>query len=103
MPKLSDSDRRQRQAQILAAAIEEAKVDGYQWVRRELVAKRAGVSVGLVNSYYGTMIQLKRAVMRAAVEQRIVPLVAQGLADGNEHALKADADLKAQAAQHLQA
>lgn len=98
--KLSETERR---SQILAAAIEVAKIDGYQWVRRTEVAQRAGVAVGLVNKYYGTMIQLKRAVMRAAVEQRIVPLVAQGLADGNEHALKADAALKAQAAQHLQA
>lgn len=83
-----------RRAQILAAAIEEAKAEGYQWITRDRVAARAGLSNGMVNRHFSTMVQLKRAVMREAVRLEILPLVAQGLADGNQHAKAAPERVK---------
>lgn len=90
--------RARRDAAILDAAIEEAKAEGYQWITRDAIAHRAGVSVGSVNNAFGRMVELKRAVMRAAVERSIPEIVAQGLADGSAIAKDAPPDLKARAA-----
>jgi AcrR family transcriptional regulator len=87
----------ERRAKVLAAGIEEAKANGYQWITREAVARRAGVADGSVNHAFGRMVELKRAVLRAAVEQGIPEIVAQGLADGHPIAKGAPPDLKERA------
>lgn len=87
-----------RDNRILNAAIELAKEDGYQWITRDAVAARAGVSPATINNVFGTMVDLKRAVLRAAVEREIVEIVAQGLADRHQIAQDAPSELKAQAA-----
>lgn len=87
-----------RDAAILEAAIELAKVEGYQWITRQMVADHAKVSVGSINNAYGQMIELKRAVMRAAVDRGIPEIVAQGLADGSSIARNAGPDLRERAA-----
>lgn len=87
-----------RKDQILTVAIEMAKEQGYHKITRDAVAECAGVSMGLVTRYFGTMKQLKTAVMRTAVKQGIPEIVAQGLANGDDHAKKAPAELKAEAA-----
>lgn len=83
-----------RREEILKAAMIVARRDGYTRMTRQAIAERAGASVGLVSRYFGTMPQLKRAVMRAAVTARDARLVAQGLAAGDPHARKADGELK---------
>jgi AcrR family transcriptional regulator len=90
-----------RDDRILTAAVELAKGIGYQWITRDQVAEAAGVSAGTVNNAFGGMIELKRAVLRHAVEIGLVEIVAQGLADGHEIARGAPADLRAQAAAHM--
>lgn len=91
--QLPDRDQR-----ILDAAVELAKGIGYQWITRDQVAEAADVSAGTVNNAFGSMVGLKRAVLRHAVENGIVVIVAQGLADSHEIARGAPADLKARAA-----
>lgn len=90
-------ERGERETRILEAAIAMAKADGYQWITRAEVARAAACSAGSVNHAYGRMIELKRAVMRAAVDRGIVEIVAQGLADGSAIAATAPADLKQKA------
>lgn len=90
-----------RKGAILSAAIELAKEDNYLKVTRDLVAAKAGVSMGLVSRYFGTMQQLKRDIMRAAVKHEIPEIIAQGLANGDKHAKKASPELKAEAAKIL--
>lgn len=87
-----------RKEAILSAAIEVAKEQGYLKVTRDLVAGRAGVSMGLVSRYFGTMKQLRRDIMRTAVTQGSPEIIAQGLANGDAHAKKAPPELKAEAA-----
>lgn len=87
-----------RKSQILGVALAQAKAVGYHKVTRDAIADGAGVSMGLVTRYFGTMGQLKRAVMRAAITQGVAEVVAQGLANGDPQARKAPAELKAQAA-----
>jgi len=86
-----------RKAQILAEAVRQARFVGYQNIRRENVAKALGLSVGMVNHTFTTMALLKRAVMGAAIAQRIPEIVAQGLAAKDPRAMNAPDDLKAAA------
>lgn len=83
-----------RRDQILTAAIEVAKRDGFANITRDAVATHAGVSNGQVNHMFNTMTQLRRAVMRAAVHREILPIVAAGLAGGDSEAHKAPEWLK---------
>lgn len=87
-----------RKEHILGVAIELAIRDGYNKITRDGIAEAAGVSMGLVTKYFGTMIQLKRDVIRAAIKQEIPEIIAQGLANGDDRARKASAELKAKAA-----
>ena len=90
-----------REAEILAAALKLAATRGYAKISREQIAEAAGCSTGLVSRYFGTMTNLRRTLMRKAIERRIVKVVAQGLADGNPLARKAPDDLRSEAVQHL--
>lgn len=91
----------ERRAEILQAALDLAVTKGVDKVTQADVAKRVGVTHTLVIHYFGTVTQLRRDVMRAAVKDRIVPIVARGIALRDPHALKADDALRALAAAHL--
>lgn len=91
----------ERRAEILKAALELAESKGVDKITQADVAKRAGVTHPLVIHYFGTVTQLRRDVMRAAVKQRIVSVVARGIALRDPHALKADDQLRALAAAYL--
>lgn len=87
-----------RKDHILNVAVTMSRVGGYNKITRDKIAERAGVSMGLVTRYFGTMGQLRNAIMRRAVKQGIAEIIAQGLANGDDHARKAPAELKAEAA-----
>lgn len=97
MPTDTPAALEERRAAILEAAIAEAKEQGYQWITRDAVARRAGVGAGSVNVAFGRMVELKREVLRQAVARRLVEIVAQGLADGHPIAKDAPSDLKTEA------
>ena len=86
---------------ILDAAMMVARGTCYTKVTRTQVAEKAGVSMGLVSNYFGTMTQLKTAIMRRAVKQGDLVIIAQGLASKDAHACKASDELKAAAASLL--
>lgn len=88
-----------RKEHILNVAVDVACNHGYHKLTRDAVAETAGVSMGLVSRYFGTMPQLKRDVMRAAIKRDIASIVAQGLAINDKHARKAPQGLKQQAAE----
>lgn len=90
-----------RRENILIAAVELARENGYNKITRDDIAERAGVSMGLVTHYFETMVQLRRAVMRHAIQFEIVEIIAQGLANKDDHARKAPEELKKQAVDKL--
>ena len=90
-----------RRDAVLAAAIELAVRDGFHSITRDDVARQAGVGAGTVNLYYGTVPQLKRDVMRAAIRQKVLPIIAQGIVAQDPRALRAPDDLKRQALDSL--
>lgn len=85
------------QQQILQAAVELAGIHGYQHFTRNQVAERANVAQGAVHYHYGTMQQLRRAVMGEAVRTRNLKIIAMGLAAGDTRARKAPEDVRRQA------
>lgn len=87
-----------RTDELLNIALKLASADGWRTLTHAAIARAAGVSNGLVIARLGTMEQVRRSVMRAAVRERCVPVVAEGLCMGSPHARKADPDLKAAAA-----
>lgn len=90
-----------RKTQIIDAAVSEAKVHGYRRITRAGIAARAGVSEALVSHHTGTMVSLKRDVMRAAIRDEILSIVAEGLADKDKQARKAPEHLRQAAANHI--
>ena len=81
----------------MTAALIVAARCGYQTMSREAIAQEAGCSTGLISRYFGTMLQLRRAVMRAAVTRGDQAVLAQGLAarDPNARAASTSAQLDA--------
>lgn len=98
---MSKLEARARAAQILAAAVEAARDHGYTRLTREQVAARIGVSPSLVPHYMGTAANMRRKIMREAVRLECLPVIAQGLAVRDPHALAAPPELRQRAAAHL--
>lgn len=94
-------DPTERKEQILAAAVRLALATSCRDLTRDAVAFEAGVSCGLVNTYFPRVAELREEVMRVAVRERHVGIVAQGLAEGSEIARSAPAALRSEAAQTL--
>lgn len=87
---------------ILAAAMELAAEDSYQWITREQVAALAGVASGTINSAFGTMVELKRAVIRRAIQTENLKIVAEALGAAHPIALaECPPDLRARALAHI--
>ena len=84
--------------QILDSAVLLSKQVGVQWITRAEVASLARLTPALINYHWGSMLDLKRAVFAEAVRLQILPLIAQGLADGNEACRNAPAWLREKAA-----
>lgn len=90
-----------RKTQVLNAAMTVAVRDTYHAMKRHDVAKAAGCAEGTVNRYFGTMSQLRRAVMRKAVIERCHAVVAQGLMMSDNQAMKASPELRDEVALYM--
>ena len=86
-----------RRAHILNTAVDMAKVDGYQRITRDGLAKKANVSSGLVTRYFNTMSQLRRSIVRASVQREVLEIIAQAVLSNDPHVSKASTELKKRA------
>lgn len=98
MARMTPTDRK---AAILEAAIGAAHKHGFAQLRLAHIADAAQCSNALVVSHYGTMPQMRRAVMRAAVKREILPIIAAGVAMRDPVAIKAPSDLQRKALDSL--
>lgn len=88
-------DKNLRRQEILEAAVRVAeKCGGFSNLTRLNVANEALCSEGLVSRYFGTMPQFKRDIMRVAIKNRNLSIIAQGIGTGNRQALNIDEGLK---------
>ena len=84
-----------RNAKVLDSAFWLAKNrGGLPAVTREAVARETGLSVGTVSNAFGAMDALREEVVKMAVRQGILEIVAQALASGSDAAKTAGEDLK---------
>lgn len=88
-----------REALLIDTALKLAAKHGLSTLTRDQIAEAADVSPGLVSARLGTMVAMRRTVMRQAVARGDVKVVAQGIAMRDPHALKAPAELRAKAAE----
>lgn len=92
---------KQRTAELLEAALEVAQAQGFSKMTRQAIAEKVGVTPGLVTHRFSTMQELRRLVMRQAVKREILPIIAEGLALRDAHAMKAPDSLKRKALRTL--
>lgn len=105
---MSKKPKAERTRQILDAAMEIAITEGYEKLRRDDVAERAGVATGQINHVFSTMQQLRRAVLRKTVDilntklseeerAKYLSILAQGLSEGEQAAKNAPIEMKQEA------
>lgn len=99
-PRMGPKDRKK---QLLEIGLKLAEEVGYQNVTMLALTDRAGVSRTLYHRYFSTVGQFRVDVMRAAVKQGNLCVVAQGLAAKDKQALKAPIELRERAARAWQA
>jgi AcrR family transcriptional regulator len=83
-----------RKASILDAAVRMSRNYGYAKVTRADIAHAAQCSEALVSSYWGTMVQVRRAVIRWSIKNRDLVIVAQALVAKDAQAMKAPQELR---------
>ncbi len=88
------SDRRDEVLEVaLALSIEGC----YRNVTRQDIAERIGITPQAIQHHIGTMADLRRDIVRAAVRTVCLPVIAQAMAYKDPHVMKAPAELLAQA------
>lgn len=92
-----------RNRAVLDAAIALAERAGMAAVTRPRVASETGLATGTVSNAFGSMDGLRDAVMAAAVERELLPIIAQGLLERYAIALAAPLELKQRALANLAA
>jgi AcrR family transcriptional regulator len=91
-----------RQKELLDAALRLAAVRGYAQVTRKDIADACCVSEALVSHHFGTMTKLRRTLVRHSVKQAptnsdALRVLGQAIVDHNAYALKADEALRRRA------
>lgn len=86
-----------RKAQVLAAALVLANADHYQRLSRNQIAEAVGISGPSIQYHFKTMAKLKRDIVRAAIRQEDLGVIAQALIAKDDRALAAPEELKRRA------
>ena len=71
--------KKHKKKQLLFAAINLAEANGYENITREMIATKAGVGLGTVNLYFGTMHKLKKTIISHALRTGNNKIVAQAI------------------------
>ena len=91
---MSRQNPKDRQASILDAALRMSRLHGYQRITRADIAAAAECSDALVSSYFGTMVQVRRSVVRAAIKQRDLVVILEAMLAKDPHVQKAPEELR---------
>lgn len=78
-----------RPAEILTAALKLARQHGYMLLTRETIADAAKCSPATVSHVFGTMQQLRRAIVGEAIRMNDAAVLAQAAAIGDKRAIRA--------------
>jgi len=86
-----------RRLQLIEAGLAVAEHVGFVGMTREQVAGAAEVSPALINQYFDGFEAFKSDVMRLAILQESLQVVAAGIVTGHPTALRADENVKRRA------
>jgi AcrR family transcriptional regulator len=86
-----------RRKLLLDTARAQAEKIGYTNLTRDGVAAAAGLAAGTLNFYFETMAGLRAELMRQAVKERHLRIIAQGVIARHPVALRAPKELRARA------
>ena len=89
-----------RYDEIISAAVRRSIDLGYNKISREDVALAAHCSPALVSQYLGTLTHMRRQIMRAAVTNEVLEVIAQGIVMGDKHAMRALESIRRMAIQN---
>ena len=90
-----------RKREILGHALIAARQVGYQHIDRGTIARRAGCTSTLVSHYFGTISNMRRAIMGEAIRVGDLDIIAQGLVAKDPRALGLKGELKTAAANRM--
>jgi hypothetical protein len=82
-----------RRIEILAVALEQSLIVGYQQITRERVSFIVGITKQAVQYHIGSMAELRQDVMHEAIRRECLPVIAQGMAAKDSIALGAPTEL----------
>lgn len=94
------TEKKQTKEIVMTAALSMATEVGLMGITREGVAKRAHVADGTVSFHFNTMNQFRRAVLRRAIHDENIPVLATALTRP-EYGADITGDLRAKVIQHL--
>ena len=86
-----------RKQQIIDPGLELAAEIGFAAVNRAKIAAKVNLAEGTVSHRLGTMAQVRRSIMRAAIKNNVFVVIAQGLALNDPTAVKAPAEVRKRA------
>lgn len=86
-----------RKQQIFDVAMNLSRKHGYTKVTKSMIANACGVTEPLINAHFGTMVNLRRDVVRRAIAEGDVTIVGQALVARDRHVSKAPPDLRERA------
>lgn len=90
-----------RRAQIIEAGLTQARIADYWNVDRSAICREAGCVPGLINHYFGTISQLRRAIMGEAIRRGDLTIIAQGIMHRDPRVANLDPALKQRAVESL--
>jgi AcrR family transcriptional regulator len=82
-----------RRDEVMTAALVLSVAVGYTRVTRDMIALHVGITPQAIQYHIGTMAALRRDIMRKAIADECLPVIAQGMALRDEHALRASSEL----------
>lgn len=89
-----------KQQLILTTAVKLAAIQGYMHITREALSDRCGVAPSLVSHYFGTMVQLRRAIIGEAIRTENLAVLLQGIAGKDKRACGISDELRMRVMTH---
>lgn len=90
-----------RKHSIVQTALRLAVKHGYTNITRRQIAQTSGVSEAAVSYYFGTMAQLRRDILRHAIQQEVLHIIAQALVNNDPYIARVPTSLLSKAAYSL--
>lgn len=90
-----------RKRQLLGHALLVSREHGYRNITRKQISDHGGVSATLITKYFGTVSNLRRAIMGEALRLGDLEIIAQGLVAKDPRAEKISDELRKKALEKL--